>query len=1141
MKKRLLSILLIGCMLLTLLPAAVFAEDASAAVTEVKTAQELTDALNSAATEIKLMDNIDISTTLKITRTVTLDLNGFVLKMTGSGGVFLIIEDNARKYFGNLTLTDSNPTAVHKFKPNGDGPWVLDETGGTKTVKGGVITGGTGTKSFSFAYGGGVDIRGGAFTMTGGNIVGCTASGGGGVYVFEPDSKASSTFTLAGGSIVGCTANTGGGVYVNSSGASTTKTAIFTFMSGSIQDCKARGEGDALELLGTMYADGGTVYGAVDIAGGTVNLTSSSFTGTVFNGDVRNSYNSTISGGTFNGKVTNYGTITGGTFENEIKGTPALATGSGTEPDPYRISTAEGLKWFRDVVNGMNGQTQNAGACAVLTADIVLNDGTFDEKGSYTPVKSGEAAEKWTPIGYEGPLTGNPSLYYTGTFDGAGHTIRGLYVSVADPSIDDAEVYLGLFSSVKDATIRNVTVTGYISGFAGNMGGIAGYITNSTIENCANHCTVKSTTDNNASYTGGIAGVAVYGSTLRDCYNTGTITEERAFGYHCTGGIVGYTSSSRVSNCYNVGMVAGSGNNGGIIGLNYPDYRSTVSNCYYLRSTSEDANPEAKSAEEFADGTVLAKLKEGERGGNVDPWAEECEYLAIAGRTLPVFNGQGDTHSHTQVDVNKWESNDTYHWQVCACGAKFNQAEHAGGKATCTEQVACTVCGTKYGNVLGHLFSEWQCDNDKHWKECSRCATKSEEALHVWDSGTITIEPTCTNEGQTRYTCRVCHTTKVETIPVSGHSPAAGWTSDASHHWHECTNDYCDVNDNSQKVGYAEHTGGTATCTERAECDACGAVYGDLNAANHGDLQYVPAKPATITEEGNIEYWYCAACGKYYKDAGLTEEIKAEDSVLARIPYFGYSTRTIRASAGTGGSITPSGSVSVRTGHDQTFTITPDKGYAIADVKVDGRSVGAVRSYTFQNVSSEHTIEVSFRLANTFADVPAGSYYEEAVAWAVANGITAGTDAAHFSPDSACTRAQAVTFLWRAAGSPAPKTGVMPFADVPANSYYYDAVLWAVETGITTGTSAAAFSPDEICTRAQIASFLYRLIQSEGGGFTGAWMFLLPFSDTPAWAYEAIAWCYQKNITSGTTATTFSPDAPCTRAQIVTFLWRCKQ
>ena len=1154
MKKRLLSILLIGCMLLALLPAAVFAEDAPAA-TPVTTEAELTAALaNSAVPEIKLMDNIDISATLTIRRTVALDLNGHVLKMTGSGSVFLIEGNDAKNYFGKLTLTDSNPEAVHKFTPNDAGLWVLNETDGTQTVTGGVITGGTGMENWSDRYGGGVSMRGGQFTMTGGNIVGCTASAGGGVCVHEPDeSNSSSTFTLDGGSIVGCTANFGGGVFVNNGGYSG-KTSTFTFTSGIIRDCKARfADTDALDLRSIMNANGGMVDGTVGIYGDRAQITSNNSTGTEFKGDVVNSGDSTISGGTFdgkvtnrgtitggtfNGEVTNSGTITGGTFKNEIKGTPALATGSGTVADPYRISTAEGLKWFRNVVNGANGQTQNPAACAVLTNDIVLNDGTFDESGNYTPGESQAPAETWTPIAYSDHFDENTTLYYTGTFDGQGHTIRGMYVSVPSGDVDK-QVCLGLFSAVKNAVIRNVTVTGYVAGFVGNLGGIAGCLRNSsTIENCANHCTVKSTTDDNASYVGGIAGGMDTGSTIRDCYNTGTISQGKFLQYHSTGGIVGYSAESAVSNCYNVGNVAGNGGrNGEILGLNYEDEDyapSTVSNCYYLRSTDEDTSAEARSAEEFAGGTVLAALING-RADDAHPWNSECKYLAIAGRTLPVFRGQGDAHSHKSVNESDWESNDTHHWQVCACGAKFNQAEHENGTATCTEQAACDVCGTKYGNVLGHVFSEWKYDTDKHWKECLRCTAKSEEAPHDWDSGTITIEPTCTTAGQRRYTCSKCGATKDETISASGHSPAAEWTSDASHHWHVCENN-C-----GEKVEYAEHTGGTATCTERAVCAVCGTVYGDLNAANHGDLQYVPAKPATITEEGNIEYWYCAACGKYYKDAGLTEEITAADTVLARIPYFGYSTRTIRASAGTGGSITPSGSVSVRTGHDQTFTITPDRGYAIADVKVDGRSVGAVRGYTFQNISSAHTIEVSFVPASTFADVPAGSYYEEAVSWAVANGITAGTGASRFSPDGACTRAQAVTFLWRAAGSPAPKTSVMPFADVPANSYFHDAVLWAVENGITTGTSAAAFSPDDICTRAQIASFLYRLVQSEGGGFTGAWMFLLPFSDTPDWAYEAIAWCYQKNITSGTTATTFSPDAPCTRAQIVTFLWRCKK
>ena len=257
----------------------------------------------------------------------------------------------------------------------------------------------------------------------------------------------------------------------------------------------------------------------------------------------------------------------------------------------------------------------------------------------------------------------------------------------------------------------------------------------------------------------------------------------------------------------------------------------------------------------------------------------------------------------------------------------------------------------------------------------------------------------------------------------------------------------------------------------------------------------------------------------------------------------GYSYYTIKAAAGTGGSISPSGNVSVREGKDQTFTITPDKGYAVSNVKIDGKSIGAVKSYTFENVRRTHTIEVIFMKANgnpqtgVFVDVATGSYYEDAVDWAVGNGITQGTDATHFSPDGICTRAQAVTFLWRAAGSPKPETRTMPFTDIPAGSYYYDAVLWAVENGITKGTSDTTFSPNMTCTRAQIVAFLWRSEKSPAASSRN------PFADVKSTAYyaDAVLWAVREDITKGTTNTTFSPNADCTRAQIVTFLWRCKK
>ena len=290
-----------------------------------------------------------------------------------------------------------------------------------------------------------------------------------------------------------------------------------------------------------------------------------------------------------------------------------------------------------------------------------------------------------------------------------------------------------------------------------------------------------------------------------------------------------------------------------------------------------------------------------------------------------------------------------------------------------------------------------------------------------------------------------------------------------------------------------------------------------------------------------------------YTFAGWTPEIPATMpaenlTVTAQWRYSGggssgYSYYTIKATAGTGGSISPSGNVSVREGRDQTFTITPDKGYAVANVKIDGKSIGAVKSYTFENVRRTHTIEVIFMKANgnpqtgVFVDVATGSYYEDAVDWAVGNGITKGTDDTHFSPDGICTRAQAVTFLWRAAGSPKPETRTMPFTDVPAGSYYYDAVLWAVENGITKGTSNTTFSPNMTCSRAQIVAFLWRSEKSPAAGTAN------PFADVKSAAYyaDAVLWAVKKDITKGTTNTTFSPDADCTRAQIVTFLWRCKK
>ena len=306
----------------------------------------------------------------------------------------------------------------------------------------------------------------------------------------------------------------------------------------------------------------------------------------------------------------------------------------------------------------------------------------------------------------------------------------------------------------------------------------------------------------------------------------------------------------------------------------------------------------------------------------------------------------------------------------------------------------------------------------------------------------------------------------------------------------------------------------------------------------------------TATRSGRYSFdgWYTAASGG---TKITTATVFYENTtVYAHWTYIGgggssgggggYTYHTIRAISGLNGSISPSGWTSVRHGWDQTFTITPDKGYAVAKVLVDGKSVGSVKSYTFKNVTKDHTIEVVFMKANgnpqtgVFVDVPEGSYYEEAVDWAVEKGITTGTGNNYFTPDGICTRAQAVTFLWRVAGSPTPKTEAMVFEDVLDGSYYYEAVLWAVENGITVGTSATTFSPELTCSRAHIVTFLWRAANSPSARTVN------PFTDvaTDAYYIDAVLWAVKHKITAGTTLSTFSPDEGCTRAQIVTFLYR---
>ena len=468
------------------------------------------------------------------------------------------------------------------------------------------------------------------------------------------------------------------------------------------------------------------------------------------------------------------------------------AVGSGTEQDPCRIGGREELELFGMQVNRY-GRTD---LCAVLTSDIVMNSGTFDADGRYTPA-AGETVSRMNPIGSE-------TQPYTGTFDGGGYTIRGLCVSKR--SYYNGESYsesnhAGLFGKLSGATVKNLTVTGYVDGRF-YVGGIAGYADDTTkLLNCRNECIVVSgqstypyisDPESVIRYAGGIVGYNA--GSVTACCNTGTVT-----GIDSVGGITG-GGPGTVSDCYNVGAVTASGQNAGGIAGN----GGTVSYSYNVGTVTggaEIANNAAvndccflgaagQTAGAFADGTVLTALIAG-RGQH--PWDTECvsKRLSDGGMRLPVLA-----------------------WQKLS-------AAHEGGTATCSEKAVCTLCGHAYGDKdAGNHVGGTEVKNAR--------------------------KASCTEDGYTGDTCCKGCGAKLQSGTVL---KATG------------------------------HTGGTATCSEKAVCTLCGQTYGGKDAGNH-DLKHAAAKGSGFYAEGNIEYWQCRDCGKYFADAKAAKEITRADTVI---------------------------------------------------------------------------------------------------------------------------------------------------------------------------------------------------------------------------------------------------------------------
>ena len=908
-------------------------------VTAVSTADELTAAIaDSNVNTVRLAANIDISNTLTVNRTVTLDLNGYALTVGGTELDIFSVDEN-----GNLTVKDSGTGGKIDGQNKNCGFCIY---GGVLTLESGTITNCT-----TDGDGGAVDISSGdsegvygKFVMNGGAITNCKVSDDSGAV----DIGNGCTFIMNSGTISGCRADDDAGAIFIKGNAS------FVMNGGTIENCSAGNNGGAVKMRSTsrFTMNGGTISGCTAQQGGGVYVDgSSTFTMndgsiascTAVNGGnsvfvVKPSASFTMTGGTVDGSITMLYTVGNNTVYMD---------GLGTAAYPYQISTADQLKLFRDKVNSSKTSDETK-ICVVLTADIDLKN------------------EAWTPIGI-GKDTRKEDLPYSGTFDGNGHTISGLNVNYGDKNG-------GLFCHVKSATIKNLTVAGSVTYSSGDgivYGGIVGCANSSTIENCTNRCTVTGTW-----YAGGIVGWSVdsdiigcanfgnisspfrsggicgritgqvdaYGidATIRDCYNVGMVSGKYA------GGITGQSDSGNIdiliANCYNVGSLHGSDDRGEIIGdpLSASSL-TTIDNCYYLptgnsASTSNRVivkRTDSKTAAEFANRTVLALLKAGERDNNADPWADECQYLAAADKTLPVFNGQGDAHEHN----GNWTSNgDGTHSRHCTCNA-VETVNCSGGKATCTAKAACEVCKAEYGEKLPHDFTA-ETVNAKYLKSAATC---TEKAVYYKSCAVCGLSSKGTADEATFFSGNALGHDWGDWTPSSNKTHTRTCKTDSTHtETKNCADDNKDHVCDTCGATLTQHSGGTASCTAPATCGYCGKPYGEKNPANHSDLKHVPAKAATTQAEGNSEYWLCSGCGKCYKDAAAATEIALSDTVIAkRIPrrYSGPTITVMGAAYYDGGNV---GLTFVSSADFDTFT----------GVQVDGKTLAA-KNYIAERGSIE--------------------------------------------------------------------------------------------------------------------------------------------------------------------------------------------
>ena len=812
MKKRILSILLALCMLLCLVPTTVFAEGETNR--KVETEQELVAALaDGTADVIRLTKDIDISNSLTILRKVTLDLNGYVLKMTGSGSV--IILDNKSGTTGDLTLIDSNPTAEHKFKVNGAEPWVLDDSG-TETVYGGIITGGTGSRIFfsNGVEGGGVIIGSGALTMNGGNIVGCIANDGGGLFLSD------GSFTMNAGSIVGCSTpnrlTTGeayhGGIYAFGPMAKGDTTGVITLTGGLIKN-NGRYAINAVYKT-TIYANGGEVYGEVHLSQACKITCLAEDNGiTAFKGKTVISGASVVNAnhvdwGLFYGGLYIYGNTTGGSIVTYKDGDSeyakqVLPSGTlATRPDTPATTPgctfggwnkADGTAWdyaSDKVTDNITLYAKWAANTYTITFDTAGGSEIAPITQDYgTVITAPEAPtrEGYTFIGWDKEIpTTMPAENMTVTAQWEINQYKITFDTNGGSEIAPiTQDYGTAITAPADPTREGYTFIGWDKEIPATMP--------------AENITLKAKWKDIEKPTGEII--------------IGT-NKWREFLNKLTFGLFFKDTQTVTINAF--------------------DNSGTVFVSYLV--TNRDLS------EEELGSLVYRAYDEPFR---IDPNGEYIVYAMLVDESLNITYLRSDriTLDNVLPVIGGIEDGKTY------CEAQT---------VTIDEKYidTVTVNGTK---------------------------------VTLDENGGFTLSP-ADGEQKIIVTDKAGNTAEM-TVTVNGGHTFGEWTSNGDGtHSRECTADGCNG------LETKDCSGGKATCTEKSVCEVCGKAYGKPDSNNHTDLKHIDAKAATKTAEGNIEYWYCGGCDKYYSDKDGINEIKKADTVTAKLPGNPRSPRTGNAS-----------------------------------------------------------------------------------------------------------------------------------------------------------------------------------------------------------------------------------------------------